>query len=64
MKVLLLLLVALALLLVTGWWLLPLLVTHVPALIGLAGVVLLLVALCLPGKPRCEGFHCSGCRHH
>jgi hypothetical protein len=64
MRLTLALLVALAVLLGIGWWLLPLLVAHAPGLLGGLGVLLLLVALVLPGKRRCEGFHCSGCNHH
>jgi len=64
MRLILALLVALALLLIAGWWGLPLLVAHAPALIGLLGAVLLVVALFWPSKPKCEGHHCSGCRNH
>ena len=64
MRLFLALLVALVLLLAAGWWGLPLLITHAPALLGLFGVVLLVVALLLPAKPKCEGYHCSGCRNH
>lgn len=56
--------VALVLLLVAGRWGLPLLAAHAPALIGLLGAALLVVAVLLPSRPKCEGFHCSGCRHH
>lgn len=64
MRIALAVLVALVLLLLTGWWLLPLLVTHAPALLGAVGVLLLLVALVLPRKPGCTGMHCSGCPTH
>jgi hypothetical protein len=64
MRIFLALLVALVLLLVAGWWGLPLLAAHAPGVIGLLGAVLLIVALFLPSRPKCEGFHCSGCRNH
>jgi hypothetical protein len=64
MRLLLALLVGLVLLLVAGWWGLPFLASHAPALLGLFGVVLLIVARCWPSKPKCEGHHCSGCRTH
>ncbi|WP_433308093.1 hypothetical protein ACQP2F_46500 (plasmid) [Actinoplanes sp. CA-030573] len=64
MRLLLALAVALVALLAAGWWGLPLLASHAPALIGLLGVGLLVVARLWPSKPKCEGHHCSGCRNH
>jgi hypothetical protein len=64
MRLLLALLVALVLLIGVGWWGLPLLVAHAPGLIGLLGAVLLVLALFLPSRSKCEGFHCSGCSNH
>lgn len=64
MRILLLMLVTLAVLGCGALVLLPLLAANLPAVAGAFGVLLLLLALLLPGQPRCSGFHCSGCRYH
>ncbi|MFC3386913.1 hypothetical protein ACFOHP_33900 [Couchioplanes caeruleus subsp. azureus] len=52
-------------LLAAGYWLVPVLIAHAPALLGALGLLLLAVAAVLPRR-QCSGveIHCSGCRHH
>jgi len=64
MRLALVLLVALVVLLGVGWLLIPVLLAHAPGIgIGFA-LLLLLVALLIPSKPKCGGLHCPGCRDH
>ncbi len=65
MRLALLIFVPVAVLLAAGLWLVPLLLAHVPAVVGALGVLLLVVALLLPRR-RCTGveIHCTGCKHH
>ena len=64
MRTVLFIVATLAVLVCGGLVLLPLLVANLPAVAGALGVLLLLLALLLPGKPPCVGLHCSGCRRH
>ena len=64
MRLMLLVLAIVGAVFAAGFWLLPLLLVHAPAVVGALGVLLLVCALLVPGKPKCEGFHCAGCSHH
>jgi hypothetical protein len=64
MRVLLIVLGVLVGLLAAGWFLVRLVLAHLPGLVGFLGVVLLIVASFVRSRPKCEGFHCSGCKSH
>jgi hypothetical protein len=51
----------LALLVGGGYWLFRAYPTETA---GAVGALLLIVALCLRGRPACPGLHCAGCSRH
>ena len=65
MRLLLLTLAIIGALLAAGFFLLPLLLAHAPAVVGALGVLLLLAARIWPRR-QCTGVevHCTGCKHH
>ncbi|GAA0432358.1 hypothetical protein Aca07nite_19440 [Actinoplanes capillaceus] len=64
MRILLILLAVVGALVAAGFYLLPLLIAHGPAVLGFLGAVLLVIAAVIPRrKPTCRGHHCPGCDH-
>ncbi len=66
MRTLLVVLAVPAAFIAVGFLVVPLIAAHLPNVLGVVGVALLVIGLCMRGRSRCEGLsiHCGGCRHH